>query len=148
MLLFLLLSNQNHRAWVTLPPVSDSDHDIDLIDIGQYAHVELDAVDENGLPISDNKPRTLNVADLTGDYTATLHIGQSDTLMFAPNASSHIAFDVIIYEVGDQHTSSIGTRLPHYVKTQYLHLRVYANYFLLPWKIHEEISRRSMLFHN
>ena len=32
--------------------------------------------------------------------------------------------------------------LPHYVKMQYLHLRFYANYFLLPWKIPEEISRQ------
>ncbi len=38
--------------------------------------------------------------------------------------------------------------LPHQVKTQYLHFRFYANYFLLPWKISEEISRRSMLSHN
>ena len=38
--------------------------------------------------------------------------------------------------------------LPHQVKTQYLHFRFHANYFILPWKIPEEISRRSMLFHN
>ena len=38
--------------------------------------------------------------------------------------------------------------LPHQVKTQYLHFRFHANYFLLPVKIHEKISRRSMLFHN
>ncbi len=33
--------------------------------------------------------------------------------------------------------------LPHPVKTQYLHFRLHANYFLLPWKIHKEISRQS-----
>ena len=33
-------------------------------------------------------------------------------------------------------------------KTQYLHFRFYANYFLLPWKIPEEISRLSIPFHN
>ncbi len=38
--------------------------------------------------------------------------------------------------------------LPHYVKMQYLHVRFYANYFLLPWNIPEEISRRSLLSHN
>ena len=38
--------------------------------------------------------------------------------------------------------------LPHQVKMQYLHFRFHANYFLLPWKIPEEISRRSLLFHN
>ncbi len=38
--------------------------------------------------------------------------------------------------------------LPPQVKMQYLHFRSHANYFLLPWKIPEEISRRSMFFHN
>ena len=32
-------------------------------------------------------------------------------------------------------------------KTQYLDFSFHANYFLLPWKILEEISGRSMLFH-
>ena len=34
------------------------------------------------------------------------------------------------------------------VKTQYLHFRFRANYFLLFWKNSEDISRRSVLFHN
>ncbi len=38
--------------------------------------------------------------------------------------------------------------LPHKVKTQYLHFRSHAEYFLLSWKNHEVISRRSILFHN
>ncbi len=38
--------------------------------------------------------------------------------------------------------------LPHQVKKQFLHFRFHANYFLLPWKIPKEISRRSMIFHN
>ena len=38
--------------------------------------------------------------------------------------------------------------LPHRVKTQSLHFRFHASYFPLPWKISEEVSRRSMLFHN
>ena len=33
----------------------------------------------------------------------------------------------------------------HKVKAQYLHFRSHAEYFLLSWKIPEEISRRSML---
>ena len=36
--------------------------------------------------------------------------------------------------------------LPHKVKTQYVHFKSHAEYFLLPWKMSEEISRRSMLF--
>ncbi len=31
--------------------------------------------------------------------------------------------------------------LSHKVKTQYVHFRLHTNYFLLPWKIPEEISR-------
>ena len=38
--------------------------------------------------------------------------------------------------------------LPHKVKMQYVHFRSYTKYFLLPWKIREESSRRSLLFHN
>ena len=41
-----------------------------------------------------------------------------------------------------------GKYMTHQVKTQYLQFRFLANYFLLPCKISEEISRRSMLFHN
>ncbi len=36
--------------------------------------------------------------------------------------------------------------LPH--KGKYVHFRSHAEYSLLPWKIPEEISRWSMLFHN
>ena len=39
--------------------------------------------------------------------------------------------------------------MPHKVKTQYVHLRSHAEYFLLPRKVPEEISRRSIIsFHN
>ncbi len=38
--------------------------------------------------------------------------------------------------------------LPHKVKMQYVHFRIHTNYFLLPWKITEEISRQSVLFNN
>ena len=38
--------------------------------------------------------------------------------------------------------------LSHKETTLYLHSSFHANYFLLPWKTPEEISRRSMLFHN
>ncbi len=41
---------------------------------------------------------------------------------------------------------STTSDLPPQVKTQYLHFRSHANYFLLTWKIPEEISRRSLLF--
>ena len=43
---------------------------------------------------------------------------------------------------------TIRADLPHCVKTQYLHFKFHASYFLVPWKIPEEICRRSMLFHN
>ena len=37
--------------------------------------------------------------------------------------------------------------LPHKVKMQYVNFRSHTKYFLLSWKIPEEISRQSMLFH-
>ena len=41
---------------------------------------------------------------------------------------------------------SATSNLPHKVKTQYVHFRLHTNYFLLPWKIPEEISRWPILF--
>ena len=41
-----------------------------------------------------------------------------------------------------------GHFLSHKVKMQYVYFRSHAEYFLLPWKIPLEISRRSMIFHN
>ena len=38
--------------------------------------------------------------------------------------------------------------LPHKVKVQYMHFRSHTEYFLLPWKIPEEISRWLMFYHN
>ncbi len=38
-----------------------------------------------------------------------------------------------------------ASNLPNQVKTQYLHFRFHTNYFLLPWQIPEEISRRFAL---
>ena len=37
-------------------------------------------------------------------------------------------------------------KLPHKVKIQYVHFWLHVNYFLLPWKNPEEISRWFMLF--
>ena len=34
------------------------------------------------------------------------------------------------------------------MKTQYVHFRLIACYFLFPWRNHAEIRRRSFLFHN
>ena len=36
----------------------------------------------------------------------------------------------------------------HKVKSQYVHFRLHANYFLLPWKIHNEVIRQPKLFNN
>ncbi len=44
--------------------------------------------------------------------------------------------------------SKLNSDIKYQVKTQYLHFGFHANYFLLHWKIPEEISRRSMFFHN
>ncbi len=42
-----------------------------------------------------------------------------------------------------------GSRIAsHKVRTQYVHLKSHPVYFLLPWITPQDISRRSMLFHN
>ncbi len=46
------------------------------------------------------------------------------------------------------HVNSTADICPIKWKMQYLHFRFHTNYFLLPWKIPEQISRRSMHFHN
>ena len=38
---------------------------------------------------------------------------------------------------------AIGVLLPHKIRMQYVHLRSQAEYFLLPWKTPEEISKSS-----
>ena len=50
--------------------------------------------------------------------------------------------------IGQLELHNNNSSLPLQVKTQYLHFRFHANWFLLPWKISEKISRRSMLFNN
>ncbi len=42
------------------------------------------------------------------------------------------------------HSKLSAQVLPHKVKTQYLHFGSHAEYFPLPWKIHEVFSKRSM----
>ncbi len=46
-----------------------------------------------------------------------------------------------------RHEDTYFAMLPYQVKSQYLHFRFHANYFLLPWKIAGDFSRRSTLFH-
>ena len=77
----------------------DPDHDIDLLDIGQYAHMELQAVGIEGYPALDNTTRTLRVAQTTGDFTATVHVGETDELFIAANATRNLPFSLVLYEV-------------------------------------------------
>ena len=41
---------QTRRTVIPLPPDSNPEYDLDLLDIGQYAHVEVEAVDASGDP--------------------------------------------------------------------------------------------------
>ncbi len=51
-------------------------------------------------------------------------------------------------KTGEDEIKSKRPSLPPQVKTQYLYFRSHTEYFLLPWKIPEKISRRSVLFNN
>ena len=51
----------------------------------------------------------------------------------------------IFYVLISQIVFQIFSSSAQQIKTQYVHFRSYTEYFLLPWKIPKEISRRSML---
>ncbi len=55
---------------------------------------------------------------------------------------------LVVCEVSTQYIKHNYTILPHKVKTQYLHFRSHAEYFLLFCNIPEVMSRQSILFHN
>ncbi len=54
---------------------------------------------------------------------------------------SSINFEIKHYSDETHETSLIA--LPHKSKMKYVHFRLHANYFLLPWKIPEEISAQT-----
>ena len=77
----------------------DHDLDLDLLDIGSNAHVEVESVDAQGEPASDGSERTLNVASIAGDGLGTLHVGQTDVVDIMLTARTIIPFNVIVYQV-------------------------------------------------
>lgn len=90
---------QQRKTLVTLPQVSDPDHEIDLLDIGHFAHVELEAVNQENYPVVNLTRRELNVKAIAGDNTGTIHIGEKDVLNIEPSVSKHVPFNVIVYQV-------------------------------------------------
>ncbi len=71
------------------------------------------------------------------DLTSIIHAGKQMQ-----------TFSLLTARLKSIHPPSSQLILPHKVKMQFVHVRLHASYFLLPWKIPEEISRRSMLFNN
>ena len=51
-------------------------------------------------------------------------------------------------QVWSYRNKGVRTTCLQCIQTQYMHFRLHTNYFLLLWKIPEEISRRWMLFNN
>lgn len=84
---------------ITLPPVDDPDHRLDLIDIGHFAHVELEAVDEEHYPVVNLTERVLRVKEIAGDNTGMMHVGEKDVLDIEPQHSKYLPFSLTVYEV-------------------------------------------------
>nr|XP_054759184.1 uncharacterized protein LOC129265193 [Lytechinus pictus] len=97
---FARASSQVRRTVVPLPPDPDLDHDLDLLDMGQYAHVELEAVDIHGDPATDDSRRTLHTSDIAGDLLGVLHVGENDSIEIGANATSRIPFSITVYQDG------------------------------------------------
>ncbi|PIK33353.1 hypothetical protein BSL78_29826 [Apostichopus japonicus] len=89
---FKRAEEQTRRTLVTLPSTFDPDHDIDLLDIGHFAHVELEAVSDAHYPVAELSLRVLNVKRIAGDNTGTMHVGEQDTLNIDPDYSKYLPF--------------------------------------------------------
>ncbi|XP_071498055.1 uncharacterized protein [Diadema antillarum] len=105
---FPTASSQTRRTVIPLPPGSNPDHDLDLLDIGQYAHVEVEAVDIGGEPEPDAWQRSLRVSNVAGDFRGTLHVGENDTVWIGENSTSRIPFSVAVYQNGTAHLPPIS----------------------------------------
>ena len=93
---------QTRRTVIPLPPESNPDYDLDLLDIGQYAHVEVEAVNTDGEPAPSDWQRSLNVSDLAGDLLGTLHVGENDRVVIRSGEGVNttlVPFHVVVYQV-------------------------------------------------
>ncbi len=95
----LIIYCQIRRTRMTIPPTRGPDHHVDLLDLGQFAHVGMMAVDEQGLPVNDSS-RQLTVTQVAGDHTATVHVEPYMWLNIEFNSSAAVlSFHVTLYEV-------------------------------------------------
>ena len=97
---FLFFWPQIRRTRITVPTTKVSDHDLEVVDIGNYAQVGMIAVDDDGFP--DAGFRKLNVPGIAGDNTATVHVESGFWLNIEFNSSAVLTFNVVLYEVGKE----------------------------------------------
>ena len=90
-------------------------------------------------------------------FAGRAFLGKTTYLELDPIAMKGL-FSIICIILTDYHECSMTNKkkssnymkcnLPHKVKVYYVHLRLHVPYFCLPWKISEEISRRSVILNN
>ncbi|XP_077861760.1 LOW QUALITY PROTEIN: uncharacterized protein LOC100369350 [Saccoglossus kowalevskii] len=95
---FEYANKQSRKTWVNIPENVSRDYDIDLLDIGGYAHASIESSDINGWP--SQGLRRLSVYDIAGDHTATVHVSADKYFDIVGNATYRIPFSTAVYENG------------------------------------------------
>ncbi|CAH1775844.1 unnamed protein product, partial [Owenia fusiformis] len=84
------------RTRVTIPAVKTEDHNVQVLDLGDYAQVGLVAVDANSIPTTGD--RELQVLTVDGDHTAGVHVEPGMWLNIQFNDSAVLSFHVTLYD--------------------------------------------------
>ncbi|KAL4226615.1 hypothetical protein ACF0H5_014598 [Mactra antiquata] len=88
----------NRRTRITIPESKTEDHDIDTLDLGDYAEVGLLATDVDGIPVTGR--RDLYLQAVEGDFTATIHVEEGMWLNIDFKDSATLSFSVAVYPDG------------------------------------------------
>ena len=71
--ILFFLSIQNRRTRISIPETKTPDHDIDTLDLGDYAEVGLLATDNEGNPITGRRDLYLQVCRNLMKYNSVSH---------------------------------------------------------------------------
>lgn len=92
---------QSRKTRITIPEEKTSEHDLDTLDLGNYAEVGLLATDSRGLPTTGQ--RDLTLTKVAGDHTAVIHVEPLMWLNIDFNSTTVLTFDVKLYQVNWSH---------------------------------------------
>ncbi|WAR26294.1 hypothetical protein MAR_011998 [Mya arenaria] len=85
----------NRRTRISIPESKTEDHDIDTLDLGDYAQVGLLATDNEGKPTIGRRDLYLQLVE--GDYTATIHVEEGMFLNIDFQNSAVLSFSIAVY---------------------------------------------------